>query len=108
MRYASLALTLLAIAGCAVTEPYLRAGTWRPTGVNEANIAAQIIQPSDLVRGRDYAPMDGTMPTAAVERYRAGKIKKLPDRGLVAIGLVRGGGGVAGSGGFSGGTAAAQ
>ncbi len=87
MRYASLTLVLLAVAGCEVTEPYLRAGTWRPTGSNDLNIAAQIIRPSDLVRGVDYAPLDSTLPTAAVERYRAGKIRKLPDSGLAAIRL---------------------
>jgi hypothetical protein len=86
MRYASLTLALLAMAGCEATEPYLRAGTWRPTGTNDLNIAAQIIRPSDLVRGVDYAPLDGTMATAAVERYRLGKIKKLPDTSLVGIG----------------------
>ncbi len=108
MRYASLTLALLAVAGCEVTEPYLRAGTWRPTGTNDLNIAAQIIRPSDLVRGVDYAPRDGTMATAAVERYRAGKIKKLPDTGLVAIGNQGGGssGDAAGAGVTTGDTAA--
>ena len=85
MRHASLALAVLALAGCEATEPYLREGTWRPTGSNDLNIAAQIIRPSDLGRGVDYAPRDGTMPTAAIERYRAGKIKKLPDSGFAAI-----------------------
>ena len=108
MRYASLTLALLAVAGCEATDPYLRQGTWRPTGTNDLNIAAQVIRPSDLVRGVDYAPRDGTMATAAVERYRAGKIKKLPDSSLVAIGIGGSGGNNAGAGAdvTTGGTAA--
>lgn len=86
MRYASITLALLAVAGCEATDPYLREGTWRPTGTNDLNIAAQIIQPSDLVRGVDYAPLDGTMATAAVERYRTGRVKRLPESSLVSIG----------------------
>ncbi len=110
MRYASLALALLALAGCEATEPYLREGTWRPTGSNDLNIAAQIIHPSELVRGVDYAPYDGTMPAAAVARYRAGKIKKLPDSGFAAI-RIQGSsdnGAAAGTDVVTGGTAAAQ
>lgn len=110
MRYASLALALLALAGCEATEPYLREGTWRPTGTNDLNIATQIIRPADLVRGVDYAPSDGTMQTGAIERYRAGKIRKLPDSGFAAI-KIQGSSdnsGAAGADVVSGGTAAAQ
>jgi len=87
MRYTLHALTLLALAGCSVFDPYLREGTWRPTGAPAANIAAQIARPSDLVRGVDYVPRDSTMATAAVVRYRTGKIKPLPDSGLSGIRL---------------------
>lgn len=87
MRYTLHALTLLALAGCSVFDPYLREGTWRPTGAPVANIAAQIARPSDLVRGVDYVPRDSTMATAAVVRYRTGKIKPLPDSGLSGIRL---------------------
>lgn len=110
MRYAFLALALLAVAGCEAMEPYFREGTWRPTGSNDLNIAAQIIRPSDLVRGVDYAPRDGTMPTAAIERYRAGKIKKLPDSGLTSLRISGSSdnGAAAGTDVVTGGTAAAQ
>lgn len=110
MRYASLTLALLALAGCEATEPYLREGTWRPTGSNDLNIAAQIIRPSDLVRGVDYAPHDGTMPTAAIERYRAGKVKKLPDSGFAAIRVTGSSdnGAATGADVVTGGSAAAQ
>ena len=54
MRVAPLALLALsgALAGCSATDPYEKAGIWRPSGVNEANIAAQVANPADLVRGR--------------------------------------------------------
>lgn len=107
MRYASLTLALIALAGCEATEPYLREGTWRPSGTNDLNIAAQIIRPSDLVRGVDYAPVGATMPTAAVERYRLGRIKALPDNSLVQIGGA-GGGAAPAADAPAGGTAAAQ
>ena len=86
MQYASSTLALLAVATCEVTKPYRRKGIWRWTRTNDAGIAAQIIPSSDLLCGIDYAPHDSTMPAAAIGRYRAGKIKKLPDSSLVAIG----------------------
>lgn len=87
MRNILCALALFALGGCSVFDPYQREGTWRPTGANDANIAAQIARPSDLVRGVEYAPGDGTMATAAVTRYRTGKIKQLPDSDLSTIRL---------------------
>jgi len=110
MRYATFSMALLALAGCEATEPYLRAGTWRPTGVGDANIAAQIIRPSDLVRGVDYAPTDSTMTAAAVARYRVGKVKRLPDSSISGIRLQSSGdtGGGGGADVPTGGAAAAQ
>jgi len=87
MRNILCALTLFALGGCSVFDPYQREGTWRPSGANNANLAAQIDRPSDLVRGVEYAPHDGTMAAAAVTRYRADRIKQLPDSGLSTIHL---------------------
>lgn len=41
------------------------------------NLAATIANPADLVAGRPAAPADGVREAAAVERYRADKVKKL-------------------------------
>lgn len=98
MRCIFTALVLLPLAACSVFDPYVREGTWRPTGANNANLAAQIIHPSDLVRGVDYAPMDGTMTTAAVSRYRTGKVKPLPDSSISTIRLQGTGNNDAGAG----------
>ena len=49
---AALLLALLAICGCEQTDPYRRTGMWQPEGVNAGNIAAQVADPSVLVRGR--------------------------------------------------------
>ena len=103
MRTLPLCVTLLGLAACDATWPYDRAGTWRPTGVVDANIAASVVTPSDLVRGVPYNPRDSSVMTAAVERYRAGKVRPLPDlttfsQRSVAAGGDNGGGGPAGVG----------
>ncbi len=61
-----------AIAGCSATDPYERAGIWRPSGVNEANIAAQVANPADLVRGRGDAGVSVRSGSTAVERLWQG------------------------------------
>ncbi len=68
----ALALATLGVGGCSQTDPYQRSGTWKPSGVNDANIAAQAANPADLTRGRAAPP--GTMRTAttAVERMWQG------------------------------------
>jgi pilus assembly protein CpaD len=58
-RYANLPTTVL---GCA----------------NQANLARMLADPHDLVEGRPTQPMDGARAAAAVQRYRADKVKKLP------------------------------
>lgn len=43
------------------------------------NLGLMIADPADLVRGRDPGPADGTVAAGAVERYRKGEVKELPD-----------------------------
>lgn len=51
-------LLLITLPGCAqlarleAYEPYNRPGTWTVEGSNQANLAAQVVNPGDLVRGR--------------------------------------------------------
>ena len=85
MRTLPLCIAMLGLAGCDATWPYDRIGTWRPTGVADANIAASVVNPSDLVRGVDYNPRESSVMTAAVERYKVGKVRPLPDVGTGAI-----------------------
>jgi type IV pilus biogenesis protein CpaD/CtpE len=63
---------------------------------NEANIAAMVVNPTDLVRGHGQETLDGTTATAPIQRTLTDKEKKLPDPG-------GSGGGGGSSGGGSGG-----
>ena len=68
----SAVLGLLLLSGCAATDPFHRPGAWRPEGVNQANIAAMVARPADLLRGRDAGGTDSPLATAAVTRLWEG------------------------------------
>ncbi len=72
-------LALLLPAACAAEDPLTRAGLWEPTGANDTNLRAMIADPDDLVAGAADSRADGSVVAAAVARYRAGKLKSLPD-----------------------------
>jgi type IV pilus biogenesis protein CpaD/CtpE len=72
------AMTLL-LCGCDALEPYDRANTWRPTGANDANLAAMAVNPADLIHGRGTTPSDGPAATAPIERLRHDHVKTLQD-----------------------------
>ena len=75
---AGLKLAVLPLAGCAdgYRDSYVRAGTWHPQGVNDMNIAAQVADPHDLVRGRDIAQPNYRTSAAAVADLWSGKTTK--------------------------------
>jgi type IV pilus biogenesis protein CpaD/CtpE len=74
------------VQGCAATDPLLNANDWHPTGANEMNIAAQVVNPADLVHGREATGgSDGELASAAILRLRTGHVKKLPDSGLTDL-----------------------
>lgn len=84
MRVAPLALLaplLGPLAGCSATDPYERAGIWRPSGVNDANIAAQVANPNDLVRGRGDGQGSVRGSSTAVERLWQGAAGQRPGQG---------------------------
>ncbi len=71
------------LAGCAATDPLLNPHLWHPSGVNEANIAAEVADPADLTHGRAAASgVDGELAAAAVLRLRTGHVKALPDSAI--------------------------
>ena len=78
-------ILLLAVAGCAAIDPMTRSGTWSPTGANDINLQAMVANPQDLVSGTSAPVTDATIAAAAVNRYRIGKVKPLPDSGLAKI-----------------------
>jgi pilus biogenesis lipoprotein CpaD len=46
---------------------------------NTANLGMMVVNPRDLLRGSTPGPSDGEAVSAAIRRYRTGKIKELPD-----------------------------
>jgi hypothetical protein len=85
MRRTTTLLLLLALAGCDLTDPYLRAGAWRPNGANEANLRAMVAVPSDLAVATPASPADGGLAAAALDRLRHDRVRPLPDSGVAQI-----------------------
>ena len=77
--------TSLLIAGCAATDPLTRPGLWQPIGANDANLSAMVADPEDLHHGAAEPRADGQVAADAVARYRAGKVKQLPDSAIAKI-----------------------
>ena len=80
-------------------DPYRREGTWNPTGVNEANIAAMVANPRDLVIGVNDPVSPAQLSAAAVNRLLTNTVKPLQE---TDIGRVGGSGGGAGAGAAAG------
>ena len=72
------------LQGC--EEPFSRPGTWHATGVTQANIDAQAIDPSDTVAGHGQTGSDGVLDTAAVIRLHEDKAKPLKIEATTAAG----------------------
>jgi len=92
--------TAITLGGCAVMDPYERAGVWRPIGANALNRELQVARPTDLVQGRGTTDADGQTAAAAVDRLVHDRVKALPETETSAVGGSSGGGG--GGGGGSG------
>ncbi len=89
------------LGGCVQNDPLVREGLWRPAQVNRADLALQVANPADLVRGVGASTSDGQLAAAAVERLRTDKVKKLPDSNLSQLEI--GGSGSNNSAGGAGG-----
>jgi type IV pilus biogenesis protein CpaD/CtpE len=80
--FLTLALPAL-LGGCNALDPQLSDRDWHPNGANELNIAAQVVNPADLVYGRvPTNDADAELAAAAVLRLRAGHVKPLPDSSI--------------------------
>ncbi|HEX2943701.1 MAG TPA: hypothetical protein VHO91_21775 [Rhodopila sp.] len=62
-----LMIASIGTSGCSDRDPYLRTDVWRPTGANAANIAAMVVNPRDLVMGRNASSRDTKAAGLAVE-----------------------------------------
>ncbi len=66
-------------------DPQTREGLWHPVHVNRANLVLTVENPSDLTYGKGTTGADGQLASAAVERLRVGKVKKLPDSNIAQV-----------------------
>lgn len=66
-----LTIALIALAGCGANsdylDPYKKPYSWHPTGAAAANIAAQVVNPHDLVVGRGTTREDTQESTVAIQ-----------------------------------------
>jgi hypothetical protein len=73
-------LAALLASGCSsyYPDPYQKPGTWNPTGDNDANLRAMIVNPRDLVEGEGQDTTTGATAAPPVTRLLAGKRTPLP------------------------------
>jgi hypothetical protein len=76
-----LAIMVVAVAGCADSEPYHRTDVWYPTGSNAGNIAAMAARPGDLILGRSGKQGDAQQAAEAIDRVWQGNAKPLVTTG---------------------------
>ncbi len=96
MRRLLCVAVLLPVTACVGPfDIYERPGNWRPVGANDANLRAMIADPDDLVTGVADRQADGQVVAAAVARYRAGKVKDLPDASISKVAPIAGTGSAA-------------
>ncbi len=93
------AVCLGVLAGCDSRDPYKRDDVWYPTGSNAANLAAQVADPHDLMRGQNDPRQLADTPARAIARVRSDSAKPLTG------GSAASGGGSGSSGGGGGGAA---
>lgn len=68
---------LVVLSGCG-TDPLTRPGMWRPSGVNEQNIRAMLVNPEDYRMGQINTPTSGNQAAIAVGRYDQDHVAPLP------------------------------
>lgn len=95
--------SILLLTGCgnlaSYLDPYQKPYTWRPTDAPTANLAAQLVNPRDLVSGRGSAEGDSKESEQAIERVWQDRPKP------IATSSGTSGGGATGTAGAAGGAA---
>lgn len=85
--FAGVGYALLSLAACQDTDPLTRdRGDWKPAGVNQDNLAAQVANPADLTAGVADDGGDANQAVMAVDRLKSDKVKAIEHVGLVSIG----------------------
>ncbi len=78
---------LLSLAACQDVDPLTRdRGDWKPAGVNQDNLAAQVANPADLTAGVGDDGGDASQATSAIDRLKSDKVKPIDHVGLLSIG----------------------
>jgi hypothetical protein len=75
-----LVISVVGVGGCGAgsyLDPYQKPYIWHPTGAPIANIAAQLVDPRDLVTGRGTTEGDVTEATLAIDHVRQDKPKSI-------------------------------
>ncbi len=74
-------LILFAVTGvgaCQAPDPYGEPAKWTFSGVNNANLAAMVDNPMDLVHGRSESHVPGQSAVIPIIRLRRDQVKTLP------------------------------
>ena len=77
LRHGACLALLLGAAGCDI-DPFQRTGTWNVQHVNEANLAATVVDKHDLAQGVGDDASPGELSAAAVRRLLTDHVKQLP------------------------------
>ena len=64
----------LGVGGCSY-DPWQREGTWTPSGVNDANLAAMVATPADLYGNAGSPFSRGSAAAPAVDRLLTDQVK---------------------------------
>lgn len=95
-------LALATLGACSQMDPFTREGIWKPSGVNEANMAAMVADPTELWYGRQATQGTFRTSTRAVDRLWVGTpttgSQARPGQGGFGAGMGGGGAGGAGPG----------
>ena len=86
-RVALLAGIVALPLGACTDDPFERPGTWRPAGVNEANLRAQVVDPAMLERGVGASTDRGQQGAAPITTLEAGKRPAVPTTRLTGVGF---------------------
>jgi len=78
---------LALLAGCA-GDDFARPGTWQPTGANEANLRAMLVDPTHIERGVSAVGERGQPASAAILRLEQDRRRPLPDSRVSRVGAV--------------------
>lgn len=80
LRQCACLALVLGAAGCG--DQFERRGTWNVQNVNEANLAAMVVDKHDLVQGVGDDASPGELSAAAVRRLLTDHVKALPQTSL--------------------------